>query len=110
MAARLYHVAAQAQCTHGGQISTMSANVRVKVSGQAVATEADMSTVAGCPFTVGNKPQPCVRVKWLVPSLRVRVMGQRALLETSAGVTLSAEQVAQGTPMITVTQPRARGT
>ena len=29
-----------------------------------VLLESDIHTVAGCPFTIGNKPSPCLRIEW----------------------------------------------
>jgi hypothetical protein len=111
MADPFYHVSATAQCQHSsGQITVVSSNTRVKVSGQAVATLSDTFTVAGCPFTVASKAQPCTTVQFLSPATRVKVMGQAAILKTSAGVCKSAEQAPQGKPSITVTQTRAKGT
>jgi len=110
----LYHVGAQGQCPHAAPMSTVSSNARVLVSGQPVATFVDVSTVAGCPFQIpigtGTKPQPCVSVKWLVPATRVMVNGQPALLQTSTGLCLSAEQIPQGPPTITVNQTRVIAT
>jgi hypothetical protein len=110
----VYHVGAQGMCPHAGQLSTVSSNTRVLVGGQPVATFADVSTIAGCPFQVpvgaGTKPQPCVSVKWLVPATRVMVNGQFALLQTSTGLCLSAEQIPQGPPTITVNQTRVIAT
>ncbi len=107
----LFHVGASAICPHGGQVSTISTNARVLVAGAAVATMADTCTVAGCAFTVPpGKPQPCVRVQWLVPAARVLVMGQPALLQGSTGLCLSAEQIPQGPPTVVTTQPRVLGT
>ena len=109
----LFHVGAAAICPHGGQITTISANARVLVSGQPVATLADQYVVAGCPFTVpagpAPKPQPCVRVQWLVPATRVFVNGQPAILQASSGLCLSVEQIPQGPPTIVATQPRVIG-
>jgi hypothetical protein len=105
----LDHVGASAICPHGGQITTLPGNPRVRVSSQPVATMADQSLVAGCVFTVGPKPQPCVRVQWLVPAVRVRAGGQPVLLQDSQGLCLSAEQIPQGPPTILVTQPRVKG-
>jgi hypothetical protein len=51
-----------------------------------------------------------VRVQWLVPATRVFVNGQPAILQTSAGLCLSAEQIPQGPPVVAVTQPRVIGT
>jgi hypothetical protein len=110
----VYHVGAQGMCPHAGQLSTVSSNTRVLVGGQPAATFADVSTIAGCPFQVpvgaGTKPQPCVSVKWLVPATRVMVNGQPALLQTSTGLCLSAEQIPQGPPTITVNQTRVIAT
>lgn len=107
----LFHVGAAAICPHGGQVTTISGNTRVLVSGMPVATVADTSLVAGCVFTIPpGKPQPCVLVKWLVPAVRVLVMGQPVLLQTSAGLCQSVEQIPQGPPVVITTQPRVVGT
>ena len=101
----LYHVGAVAICPHGGQISTISSNVRVLVSGMPVATMADQSLVAGCAFTI-PPPQPCIRVQWIVPAARVLVNGQPALIQTSLGLCLGPTQAPQGPATIISTQPR----
>ena len=106
----LYHVGAVGICPHGGPINTISANVRVLVSGMPVATLADQSLVAGCAFNVAGAPQPCVRVQWVVPALRVLVNGQPALLQTSVGLCLGPTQAPQGPAVITANQPRVIGT
>jgi hypothetical protein len=106
----LFHVGASAICPHGGQISTTSSNTRVLVSNQAVATSADLSTVAGCAYTLPNgKPQPCVKVQWLVPAARVMVNRQPALLQTSTALCQSAEQIPQGPPTVIAGQMRVKG-
>jgi uncharacterized Zn-binding protein involved in type VI secretion len=69
---------------------------RVLVNGQPVVTQSDIFTVAGCPFIVGNKPQPCVTVKWLAASTRVLINGYSAVLQDSTGLCESAEQIPQG--------------
>ena len=109
----LVHVGASIQCPHAGQVSVTSANSRVRVSGQPVATLNDSYMVAGCPFQipigVGTKPQPCVTVRWLEPALRVRVNGQPAILNNSLGLCQSIEQIPQGPPMVATTQMRVKG-
>jgi hypothetical protein len=106
----LYHVGASAICPHGGQVTVISANVRVLVSGMPVAVLTDVGLVAGCVFTVPpGKPQPCVKVQWLVPAARILINGQPALLQTSVGLCQSAEQIPQGPPTIVATQPRVVG-
>ena len=114
MAGFLLHVGASVICTHGASASIVSSNQRVKVGGQAVATIADTTTVAGCPFQVpvpgGTKPQPCVKIQWAAPATRVRVLGQFVLLQTSSGACQSAEQIPQGAPTVVTTQVRVKGT
>ena len=106
----LYHVGASAICPHGGQVSVVSTNTRVLVSGMPVAILADTYPIAGCVFTLPNgKPQPCVLARWLVPATRVFVNGQPVILQTSTGLCLSAEQIPQGPPTIIATQPRVVG-
>lgn len=102
-----FHVGAVALCPHGGQVTTISSNARVLVSGMPVATLSDQYMVAGCAFTVPpGKPQPCVRVQWLTPALRCLVNGQPALLQSSTGLCLSLEQIPGGPPIVGSTQPR----
>jgi Domain of unknown function (DUF4280) len=111
---QLFHVGAQAMCPHGAQVSTVSSNSKVLVGGQPVATVSDTFTIAGCPFQIpvgpGTKPQPCVKVQWLVPATRVLVNGQPPILSTSAGLCQSAEQIPQGPPSVSTTQMKVSGT
>src|SRR5438874_13767630 len=107
----LLHVGATAMCPHGGQVSIISSNTRVLLGGQPAATLSDTYLIAGCPFTVPpGKPQPCIKVQWLVPATRVLVNHQPAILQTSTGLCLSPEQIPQGPPNVVVTQVRVRGT
>lgn len=111
MSAGVYHVNATTLCPHGGMATTISSNTRVKVSGMYVATLSDTTTVAGCAFTIPpSKPQPCVKVQWLVPAVRVKVMSNPILLQSSTGLCQSAEQIPQGPPNIVSTQFRVKGT
>lgn len=107
----LIQIGATAICPHGGQVAIVPTNTRVLAGGAPLAVQPDTCTVAGCVFTVPpGKPQPCVTVRWLVPATRVLVMGQPALLQTSTGLCLSAEQIPQGPPSVITTQPRVVGT
>src|SRR3954447_23971819 len=107
----IFHVGATAICPHGGQVQTISSNARVLVNAMPAATIADTSLVAGCVFTApGPKPQPCVRVQWLAPAARVLVMGQPVLLQTSANICFSADQIPAGPASVLVNQPRVIAT
>ena len=70
--------------------------------------------VSGCPFQIpvgaGTKPQPCIKIQWIKPALRVKINGQPALLQDSSGLCQSAEQIPQGPPQVVVTQMRVKGT
>jgi hypothetical protein len=110
MGSPLFHVGATAMCPHGGQVSTVPGSPRVLLGGQPAATMGDTFLVAGCAFTVPpGKPQPCVKVQWLVPATRVRVGGQFAILQSSSGLCQSAEQIPGGPPSVVATQLRVSG-
>jgi hypothetical protein len=110
MGSPLFHVSATAMCPHGGPVSTVPGSPRVMLGGQPAATMGDTFLVAGCPFTVPpGKPQPCVKVQWMVPATRVRVGGQFVILQSSSGLCQSAEQIPGGPPSIVVSQLRVTG-
>jgi hypothetical protein len=103
----LLHVGAVGTCTHAmGQMQIISANARVFVSGMPVATAADSGVFAGCAFTVGTKPQPCVTARWLAPASRVLVNGQPALTMPGPHLCISADQIPAGPPVIASCQVR----
>lgn len=111
MSAFFLHVGATVMCPHAGQVQTSPGNPRVKVSGQPVATMADMYMVSGCPNPPPNAGTgPCLQVKWLVPAVRVRVGGQPVILQNSTGLALNAMQAPQGAPQVVMTQVRVKGT
>jgi len=100
---------------HAAPATIIPTQPRVLVSGQPVATMSSQIVVAGCPFTVPpGKPQPCVLVKWLMPTARVLVMGQPAMVLPSPGpgpgLCLSPEQIPQGPPIVSAVQPRVLAT
>ena len=110
----LLHVNAAMQCTHMALATIAPSQPRVLVSGQPVATMASIITVTGCPFTVpGPKPQPCVTVRWTMPSTRFLIAGQPAALDPSPGpgpgICQSPEQIPQGPPIVSAFQTRVIG-
>lgn len=108
----LLHVGDAVQCTHAAPATLTTANTRVLVSGTPALTASDLSTVAGCPFTLpGPKPSPCVTIRWL-PASRVFVNGQPAVVQVTGpgqGICQSPEQLPQGPPTISAVQNRAFG-
>jgi hypothetical protein len=109
----LLHVRAQVRCFHGVPAVRLSGTPRVTVGGDQVWTvDSTLSVVPGCPFAVGNKPQPCASVEWkLGLATRVTAGGRAVVLRESAAGALctSAEQIPQGTPSVTGSQIRVRG-
>lgn len=106
----LYHVGVVAMCPHAGQVTAIAGSPRVLVSGQPVTTLSDTYLIAGCAFNVASAPHPCVTVRWLAPAARVTVGGQPAILQTSPGMTLAADQAPQGSPIVVTGQVRVKGT
>ena len=107
MPGELVQVGATIMCPHSGQASIVSSNHRVKAGGASVAVLSDTTTVAGCSFMVGNVPQPCLKVQWLMGATRVKVMGQAVLLKDSSGLCQSSAP--QGKPNVQMTQMRVKG-
>jgi hypothetical protein len=105
-----YHVGAVAMCPHGGQVLVIASNPRVLVNGMPVATLGDQYLVAGCVFAVGPKPQPCLRVQWLTPSVRTLFNAQPGIVQSSTGMCFSADGIPNGPPIIVNTQPRVIAT
>lgn len=106
----ILHVGAVILCPHGGTVSIISANTRVKVSGQPVATISDTYNVAGCPLaSPAGTPLPCLRVQWIVPALRVKVDGRPVILKDSMGIAWSADSIPLGPPNVTMTQLKVKG-
>jgi hypothetical protein len=114
MPGQLLHVGMTCMCPHGGQVQAIASYPRVKFGGQIAVTTSDTFTVSACPFQIpvgaGTKPQPCIKVQWLVPATRVRIGGNPALVTScaSGALCLSAEQIPQGPPSVSVTQVRAK--
>jgi hypothetical protein len=110
----ILHVGATMTCTHMVPGQVMPSQGRVLVTGQPAALFTAQITVAGCPFQIpvgaGTKPQPCVLIKWLMPSARVMSMGQPFAVIPSPGagpaICQSVEQIPQGPPQVSVVQAR----
>lgn len=107
MPALALSTAASVTCPHGAPVTISPGSARVLVAGAPVALLTDMTTVLGCPFQAGPKPQPCVSVRWFVGSARVLAGGVPVLLQTSTGLAASIENIPAGPPLIAGTQPRA---
>jgi hypothetical protein len=112
----LLHVNVGMQCFHAASVVTAPTQPRVLVSGQPVATATNQLWVVLCPFALSTtppKPQPCVRVQWLMFSTRILVNGQPVMLQVAPGsgpgICWSAELIPQGLPLVNAMQNRVIG-
>lgn len=104
------HAGAILTCAHGGMINIIAASPRVLVNGMPAAVLTDQGLVAGCAFAVGPKPQPCVTTQWLMGATRVLAGGQPVLIAPPVALTMSADQIPGGPPIVAQVQPRVLAT
>ena len=96
-------------CPHGGAVSIVSANNRVKVDGDFAATSTDQFTISGCTLNISGSPHPCVMVKWVEPGKQSTVLKNPTLNEASTGLCVAADQAVQGAVRIVAAQQRVTG-
>lgn len=104
------HAGASVTCPHGAPLNIIAASPRVTVSNMPAAVLTDQGVIAGCPFTLPAKPQPCITTRWIAGSLRVTASGQPLLINPCVAMCLSAEQIPGGPPIITSSQTRVVAT
>lgn len=104
------HTGTTANCPHGGMLNIIAASPRVTVSGMPAAVLTDQGLVAGCVFTVGTKPQPCVTTRWIAGATRVLANGQPLLINPCVALCISADQIPGGPPIISASQTRVIAT
>jgi hypothetical protein len=93
-------------CAHGGQATLFTSNSRVFVQGVPALLETDVHLVVGCPFIVGSKYSPCVRIEWSTGTTQVAVNGTPVLTRSSIGKCFGAGGAIQGVATIVNTQPK----
>jgi hypothetical protein len=103
--APLLTTGSQMMCPHGGTVSAVSSNTRAKAT-DPILRSSDTFTIAGCPFTAGPNPHPCVSVSWSQPASNAKADGDFALTAQSTGLCEAADKAAQGTVMIVSTQSK----
>lgn len=108
MPGRFLTTGSTVQCPHGGVATLLTANARVSASTGEALLESDVHTVAGCAFTIGTKPSPCVRIEWKAGATQVQVGGTPVLLESSLGTCYSPESAPQGLALVSQAEPKAR--
>jgi hypothetical protein len=85
----------------------LTSNTMVFVEGAPALLESDLHQVAGCPFTVGSKYSPCVKVGWTQGAVKAKANGVSLLVKTSMGKCTNAEGAPQGIAIVINTQLRA---
>jgi hypothetical protein len=102
-------VSALVWCPHGGQGTIRPAQAAV-VAGATVCTEGDQVTIAGCPFTVGGSPSPCVSVLWLTAAVTCTAGGLAVLTTASQGLCINPAGLPQGPVVLSPAQGAAVAT
>lgn len=109
MTGSLLTLSSTIMCAHGGQAILATSNSAVLAGGAPVLLESDVHPVVGCPFTIGPKYSPCVRIEWSLGSKSMQVDGTRPLVQGSLGTCIGAEGAPQGVAIIAQTQTKAAG-
>lgn len=108
MAGASLNLSATLMCPHGGSVSIVTTNARVKGGGGYLVTANDVFVVAGCPFVAATVPSPCLTVQWSSPDTAVTVGGAPTLSQGSVGLCLNAAQAPQGPVTIVATQAQVQ--
>jgi len=108
MPGNILNTSSTIMCPHGGQVILITSNARVLADGSPVLLESDIHPIVGCPFTVGPKYSPCIRVEWSAGTGRMKIGGVPALIRTSIGRCINAEGAPQGIAIIVSTQIKAQ--
>ncbi len=104
MAIECLTTASTIMCPHGGQATLMTSNTCASAQSAKILLEPDVHTVSGCPFTVGQKYSPCVRIEWSSGASKAAVNGTAVLLRSSIGRCLNGEGATQGVATVVNTQ------
>ena len=101
----LLHLNATVQCSHMGMATPTSPVPNVMVSGMPITTMPPQYVIAGCPFTNGVTPQPCLTASWTTAATKVFSGGVPVLLMDSQAITAP-----NGVPLvISSTQQKVMG-
>jgi hypothetical protein len=96
MPGNILTTASNITCTHGGRAKLTTSNTKIFADGALALLEKDEHPVMRCPFTVGSKSSPCVRIKWSAGASQVTVNGTPVLVMSSVGQCINAEGAIQG--------------
>ena len=96
----------QIMCPHGGQAILSTSDTKASAANKPVLLESDVHRIKDCPFTVGTKYSPCVRIEWSAGSSKTIVQGIATLVQSSIGKCINAEGATQGIAIVVNTQPK----
>ncbi|MET8668162.1 hypothetical protein ABZV87_27980 [Streptomyces tendae] len=86
-------------CPHGGSVTAIPSQGRMRLNGAPVVLATDTFVIAGCPF-VPVSPQPCVLVQWQLPAARGSSTAAPTLTQDSVGFCVAANGAVQGSVLI----------
>jgi hypothetical protein len=84
----------------------VTSNARVLADGAPVLTMSDAGLIAGCSLLAGDRPNPCVSVRWMGIAARVLISGQPAVKQAAAGICLTSAQTPAGPVIVVAGQSR----
>lgn len=84
-----------------------TSNTKFLVDNVPALLESDVHPVVGCPFTIGPKYSPCIRIEWTAGASMASSNGTKVLVQSSVGKCINAEGAPQGVAIIASTQMKA---
>lgn len=104
MAGNILTTSSTIMCPHGGSAALFTSNTRVFADGALALLVSDIHPVTGCPFTIGNKYSPCIRIEWSAGSTKASTNSTSILTQSSIGYCKNIEGAPQGVAVIVNTQ------
>ena len=104
MPGQVLTITSQVKCMHGGTAILTTSNTKLTADNAPALLESDVHSVAGCPFMIGTKPSPCIRIEWTGGAAMLQSGGTKVLVRSSVGKCISAEGATQGVAIIATTQ------
>lgn len=105
----LLTVSSVMMCPHGGCVQAIPSNTQTLAGGDPVLRASDTFLVAGCVFTIGVVPNPCVMVQWVQTALNSQVLSDFTLTQESVGLCIADTGAPQGVVLIIEAQPQVLG-
>lgn len=97
-------------CMHGGMAMLITSNTKLTVDNMPALLESDVHPVVGCPFTIGPKYSPCIKIEWSNGAAKLKSSETKVLTRSSIGKCYNAEGATQGMAVIASTQMKTTAT